>query len=130
SVTLPGPIAPMITGPIGYELFATKGFILGLLVLTLIPFLLFVIVWILYKNHAENQKVKTIANYLSPAIIALLLSVCFSLFFSVREYSTNTNRYDIYFIIVFVISSIILIKTKIHPILLIIASGLIGYFII
>ncbi|MCL2566842.1 MAG: chromate transporter [Alphaproteobacteria bacterium] len=128
AVTLPGPIAPMITGPVGFDLYSVGGFILGLFVLTLPPFLLFVFIWQLYKHHSEKKKVKVIANYLSPAIIALLLSVCFTLFFGVRQ--PQNYSYDFYFITIFAVSSIVLIKTKIHPIVLIIVSGFIGYFVI
>ncbi|MDR2007975.1 MAG: chromate transporter [Alphaproteobacteria bacterium] len=128
AVTLPGPIAPMITGPVGFDLFSVWGFFIGLIVLTMPPFFLFVGIWQLYKNHSEKKKVKVMAKYLSPAIIALLLSVCFTLFWGIRQ--PQNYSYDFYFITIFLVSSAILIKTKVHPILLIIISGFIGYFVI
>ncbi len=127
-LVFPGPIAPMIAGVIGFELFHVKGFILGLLALSIVPLLLFLFVWSIYKNYSENEKIIIIANYLSPAIIGLLLSVCLTLFMGVRP-KNQGYFYDIYFLTVFALSTLILSKTKIHPIILIVVSGISGYFL-
>ncbi len=131
AVALPGPIATKITAVVGFEQFGIEGFILGLLSLTVFPLLLFLFVWGIYKRYSDNQRVNSIANYLSPVIIALLLSVCLSLFVETRPSSDVGNHiYDIYFALIFIVCSLILIKTETHPVLLIIASGFLGFYIL
>ena len=92
--------------------------------------LLFFFAWNIYKRYSDNSRVNAVANYLSPAIMALLLSVCLSLFIETRPKDSINHIYDIYFAVIFVISTLILVKTKLHPVILIIASGILGFYIL
>lgn len=124
----PGPVAPMIAGVIGYEMFQIKGVIFGLIFLSLPMLLVFMYLWKIYQKNSENKRIQLITNYLSPAIIALFLSVCLSLFTGIREIS-HWKFYDLYFLVVFLLSTLILSRTKIHPVILIIISGFVGYYL-
>ena len=51
------------------------------------------------------------------------------IFYSAIIVLLNKETIDIFTIIVFISSILILIKTKVHPVILIILSGLTGYFL-
>ncbi len=125
--TMPGPFAPLVVGPLGYKLFGWLGFISSLLALTSLPLFIFIILSNLIRKKSDNKNIQRIAKYMSPAIIALLLSVC------IKNFPASTNhdfKYILYYSSIFTISSILLLKYKIHPAILIFLTGTLGIFIL
>ncbi len=125
STALPGPIAPMIIGVIGFQKYGFLGFFLGIIVMVVPLVLLFFAMWKVYKKYHETQALKSISKYISPAIIALLLSVVLGSF--------NVNygiNYLIYNVLSFTLASYLFIKYDPHPILMIILFGIASYFIL
>ena len=122
---LPGPLGPLITGVVGYNLFGFTGLFLGIIFLIFPLVILFFIVSFYYDKHQENPSIKSISKYMNPAIAGLLISVIIG---SID--ASYSNYYLIYFAITFIISCFLFIKYNMHPIILILISGFISYFIL
>ncbi|XWO13400.1 chromate transporter [Candidatus Hepatincola sp. Pdp] len=126
ATALPGPVATMITTYVGFLEYNMWAVVFGLLALCLPPLIIYLITFYILNKHMDNKVIKRISLYLSPAIIALLLYVVFDLFF----HKSNSNFYYWYSGITLLVSTIILLKTKVHPIFIIIACGFIGYYVL
>lgn len=126
ATALPGPVATMITTYVGFIDYNMWAVVLGLLALCLPPLAIYLTTFYILNKHMDNTIIKRISLYLSPAIIALLLYVVVDLFF----HEGNSNNYYWYSGITLLVATTILLKTKVHPILVIITCGIIGYYVL
>jgi chromate transporter len=118
----PGPISPMISGPIAFEKYGIEAFFVSIIILILPSVILFFIAMSLFKKYKSLNIINFIYLYLSPVIICLLLFVVFS---TLNNFYLDT-KYLIYCIILFSSSYVLFYKYKISPIWLILVGGLLG----
>tara|TARA_X000001036_G_C20670624_1_gene802343 strand:+ start:1352 stop:2533 length:1182 start_codon:yes stop_codon:yes gene_type:complete len=117
----PGPILISATF-VGYKMNG----IIGALIATFSIFapssviIIFISRFFLYFKN--NMFAKKIIQGIKIGIVGLI-------FYSAIIVLLNKETIDIFTIIVFISSILILIKTKVHPVILIILSGLTGYFL-
>ena len=117
----PGPILISATF-VGYKMNG----IIGALIATFSIFapssviIIFISRFFLYFKN--NMFAKKIIQGIKIGIVGLI-------FYSAIMVLLNKETIDIFTIIVFISSILILIKTKVHPVILIILSGLTGYFL-
>ena len=124
----PGPVSINIATYIGY----TVGGILGSLVATaaiVLPSLLmlYLVLKFLFK-HKENYIVKTTLASMKPVIAGLIFVAALMMMNPVSFADAGLHGSNIS-VIICAVTFCCVFWTKINPILLIIASGLVGYFV-
>ena len=124
----PGPVSINIATYIGY----TVGGILGSLVATaaiVMPSLLmlYLVLKFLFK-HKENYIVKTTLASMKPVIAGLIFVAALMMMNPVSFADAGLHGSNIS-VIICAVTFCCVFWTKINPILLIIASGLVGYFV-
>ena len=117
----PGPI--LITATfIGYKMNGLLGAFLATLSIFLPSSVVIIFFSRVYYFIKKNSTVKLIINGFKIGIIGL---ICYSGYVIMFKQQDDINLYSI---IACILTFVLLYKTKIHPIFLIIAAGLIGYF--
>ena len=95
-----------------------------------------VIVSKFFRKFSETKAVKNIMNGIKPASAGLIMASAFSI--GIQEIFSQTEFNGIYnyiksfkplSFIIFLVSFILLSKTKINPIFIVIASAFVGIFI-
>ena len=117
----PGPI--LITATfIGYKMNGLLGAFLATLSIFLPSSVVIIFFSRVYYFIKKNSTVKLIINGFKIGIIGL---ICYSGYVIMFKQQDDINLYSI---IACILTFVLLYKTKIHPIFLIIAAGLIGFF--
>lgn len=117
----PGPI--LITATfIGYKMNGLFGAFLSTLSIFLPSSVVIIFFSRIYYFIKKNSTVKLIINGFKIGIIGL---ICYSGYVIMFKQQDDINLYSI---LVCILTFVLLNKTKIHPIFLIIAAGLIGFF--
>ena len=117
----PGPI--LITATfIGYKMNGLLGAFLSTLSIFLPSSVVIIFFSRVYYFIKKNSTVKLIINGFKIGIIGL---ICYSGYVIMFKQQADINLYSI---ITCILTFVILNKTKIHPIFLIVAAGLIGFF--
>ena len=117
----PGPI--LITATfIGYKMNGLLGAFLATLSIFLPSSVVIIFFSRVYYFIKKNSTVKLIINGFKIGIIGL---ICYSGYVIIFKQQDDINLYSI---IACILTFVLLNKTKIHPIFLIIAAGLIGFF--
>jgi len=123
--SLPGPFA--INTAIGYGFYATNG-PLGSLVAVLgivIPCLIIMFLVIHFVEAFKHNKIiRGIIYGITPAVIGVIGGAAYKLM------DTSHVFADIVQILLVAISLVLFVKTKIHPIFLILAGGIIGILLL
>jgi chromate transporter len=117
----PGPIAINSATLIGYQVSGLVGASVSTLGVTLIPVTLILTVSKFYEAFKESKIVKGIFKGLRPALVGLI---------SASVYSVSKNALiDYKSIIILLLVWLLLVKVKVHPILVIFISGFIGIIV-
>lgn len=128
SESTPGPFAVNISTYIGTELGGFLGAICATLGVVLPSFIIIMLIAKFFMKFKENKIVKGCMTGLKPCVIGLIASVVISMFITVfipidiKNIEFNKTIISI----VILISSLILINKKIHPIIIIFISAIIG----
>ncbi|MCC5909156.1 MAG: chromate transporter [Clostridiaceae bacterium] len=117
----PGPIAINVATFIGFRQFGVLGSITATLGVVFIPFLLVTTLARLIIKHKNSTFLDGIFSGIRPAVIGLIGAACVSLF--------QTSIIDIRSFFIGLLALAILYKTKIHPIGIILTSGVLGIII-
>ena len=120
SQSLPGPFA--INSAVGYGYYAAGIWgalfcLIGILIPCLVVMFLVIKFVDIYKN---NKIIKGILYGITPAVIGVIGGAAFKLII------VNNVFQNIWQILLVIISIVLFLKTKLHPIFLILAGGLIG----
>lgn len=114
----PGPIAINSATFIGYQVGSLTGAVVSTLGVTLVPVTLIITVSKFYEPFKESNAVKAIFKGLRPALVGLI---------SASVYSVSRNALiDYKSFIILGIVWVLLVKVKVHPILVIFISGFLG----
>ncbi len=114
----PGPIAVNSATFIGYEIASFPGALMATIAVILPSFILVNILAIYMKSVTNPLMTNSILHYLRPVIIALIINAAFTI---------SLDAISDYFSLIILGFSLFLIwKTKIHPIIIITLSGIIG----
>jgi len=129
SATYIGYVAPAASSPaLQSPLYGILGSLICTLVVVLPSFVLVRYAGHYIARHRQSVALKGVFTGLRPVVIGLIASAALILMNS--ENFGNTPPDIIKSVILAVAALIFVLFTKIHPILLIIASGIIGYFIV
>jgi len=137
-------ISQMTPGPIGINAatfvgFTTKGY-LGAIVasisVVLIPFILVIIISVFYDKYKQNRIIQYILKGIRPACVGLILIVGLNFFETatiglggILDVFSGAASIDIKAVILFAVSLIVLLKTKISSIWVMLATLVIGIFL-
>lgn len=114
----PGPIAINTATFIGFKNHGFIGGVIATLGVVSFSFILVIFIASLLNKFKDSKIVEGIFTGIRPAIIGLILAACISLF--------KTSIIDIKSLIIGIISLIILLKFKLHPIGIVFISGFMG----
>ena len=114
----PGPIAINSATFVGYRVYGVFGSIVATLGVITTSFLLVTLAYFFFQKFRESDILTSALLGMRPALIGLIISVFLSL--------ARTSYIDFKSVIIAIIIGLMLIKTKIHPILIIIISGILG----
>ena len=117
----PGPIAINSATFIGFQIAGIPGALVSTIGMMSIPVILVSIVSFYQKQFLESKTVKAIFTGLRPALIGLIMASVFSV--------AQTALFDWISLLLFGVILVSLLKFKVHPITVIIASGLIGLIV-
>ncbi|MFV0379826.1 MAG: chromate transporter [Anaerorhabdus sp.] len=126
SESTPGPIGINMATYVGFNSYGIFGAILMPLALVLPSFIIISLIIKGLEKYGDSKLVKAIFYGLRAAVVALILVVVFditSMALSINMYPFSFNALALILLIVGLITQI---KFKLHPILLICISGLIG----
>jgi len=115
----PGPIAINSATFIGYRISGIPGSVVSTLGVIFIPTILILILTRFVLKFKESKLVKAIFSGLRPALVGLILASAFSV--------GKTQLTNIQGIVIALLVFVIINKTKIHPILAIVLSGVLGF---
>ena len=124
----PGPISINIATFTGYTVGGFWGSMLATSSLVLPALILFMIVLKLLFKNKENYIVKTTLSSMKPVIAGLIFVAALQMMNAnnFTDFGLHQNNISV---IICVVSFIAVFFAKINPILLILASGLVGYFV-
>lgn len=121
SQSTPGPIGINTATFVGYKMGGILGALIATISVILVPVTLSLIVYFFYVKHKENDKIKTIISKLKPVIIAMICSA--SLSFLKDAFGSFAS------ILITIVSTVLLIYSKIDIVVLLLISGIIGLII-
>ncbi|KLU65207.1 chromate transport protein [Desulfosporosinus acididurans] len=128
SAMAPGPIASNTATVVGYKLAGLTGAAVACIGVTLPSLLLILVVGKLFFTFQNHPYVKAAFYGLRPTIVGVIAYAAIK--FAISNGIVGGSQFiDIKSSILLVAAFILLIKTKIHPAYLILASGIIGVFI-
>jgi len=114
----PGPIAINSATFVGYRVSGVLGSIVATLGVVTTSFILVSLAYIFFNKFKESKILTSALSGMRPALIGLIVSVFLSLGY---ESYRDANS-----VIIALIIGGLLYKTKLHPILIIVISGLLG----
>ena len=121
SQVTPGPIAVNSATFIGFQIAGVFGSLFSTVGVVFVPVILIAIVSRFSEQFKRSKLVKAILKGLRPALVGLIFASVYSIALSSIE--------DIYGIILLFLLLFLLMKIKLHPILVIVVSGIIGMLI-
>ncbi len=121
SQVTPGPIAINSATFIGFQIASVPGAMVSTVGVVFVPFFLVLTVSKYTQKFKESKVVKGIFIGLKPALVGMIFSSVASI---ASDALIDFKAYIILFLLVF-----LLWKVKMHPILVIIISGIIGFFV-
>lgn len=127
SAMSPGPIAANSSTIIGYRLGSMPGALLACIGVTLPSLIIILILGKLLFKYQEHWLVKAVFYGLKPTITALIIYAAIKLAIGNGMFG-GKNIVDIKSVIVAVVAFGLLLKTKVHPIFIILVSGVVGIF--
>lgn len=127
----PGPIAVNMATFVGSSQAGVLGSLVATIGVVLPSFIIILIIASIFKNLLKYEIVKSILDYIKPAIVGLIIGTGLLLFintisiFGPKEF--DYKKIIVLFIIILIsLLCKIILKKKISPILLIILSGILG----
>ena len=131
SESTPGPFAINISTYIGSEMGGITGSVFATLGVVLPSFMIILIVAKCFEKFKENKIVKGCMTGLKPAVIGLIGSAVISIgktvfFPSGITYSIFTDKMFYVSVAIFLLMAFLTLKKKLHPILIICLSAVIG----
>ena len=125
SAMAPGPIATNTAAIVGFRLDSIPGAIIATLALTIPSLIVIIFVGKLFVKYQHHRNVKAAFYGLRPAIIGIIIYAAINFAVS-NNIVGGKNIIDVKSTILMVVGFIILIKTKLHPIYLILGAAVIG----
>ncbi len=127
SESTPGPFAVNIATFVGFNVNGVSGAILATLGVVLPSFVIIYLIARYFKDFTKNPYVKNALSGIRPVVIGLIYSSAISIAISIF---IKESAFDIYGIIILGIICFLYMKfKKIHPILLISISAILGLII-
>jgi chromate transporter len=117
----PGPIAINTATFVGYKMWGFQGSAIATLGLVLVPFTLSLIVSIYFNKFKHLKQVNWILKGIRPAVLGLIAAACFNI--------GKISFVDIKSVIIGILVFIGVYKFKVHPILALALSGVLGIVI-
>ncbi len=117
----PGPIAVNSSTFVGYKIAGVLGSISGTIGVILTSFTLMTILANYISKVKDSQALKSVFLGIRPAVLGLILSAAYSV--------SHEAITDFKGVIISAAVLIAILKLKIHPILTIILSGIVGYIV-
>ncbi|MGG7164244.1 chromate transporter [Clostridium ihumii] len=114
----PGPVAINCATFAGYRVYGVLGSIVATLGVVTTSFILVTLAYIFFEKFKESKLLTSALSGMKPALIGLIIGVFISL--------SKTSYIDFKSLIIGGIIAILLFKTKIHPILIIVFSAILG----
>lgn len=121
SQVTPGPIAVNSATFIGFQIAGVLGSLFSTIGVVFVPVLLIAIVSRFSEQFKRSKTVKAILKGLRPALVGLIFASVFSI--------AKSSIEDIYGIFLVFFLLFLLMRAKLHPILVIVLSGVIGMII-
>lgn len=133
----PGPVAVNAATYVGFNYSGVFGAFIATLGVTLPSFILMFFVANLVMKYYETIVVSGSLTGVKPVVTALVLSAAVMVaetslfnrpFFSIGFFTNILTSVNMIPVLIFIVSFLLMLKTKINPIFVIIAMGLIGAF--
>lgn len=125
SAMAPGPIATNTAAIVGFKIDGIWGALIASLAITIPSLLLILFIGKILAKLQGHQNFKAAFYGLRPAIIGVIIFAAIN--FAVSNHIVGgRNIIDIKSAILMIIAFVILIKTRLHPVYLILAAALIG----
>jgi len=119
---LPGPLAVNVVTLVGYKLRGWLGAITCLMSVLLPPFILMIAIAELYERYSNLDMVKSFLESAIAVIIALVLSMCYSMIVK------NVSKTWQYILLGVILISAFFLHTYLWIIIFILLGGALGYF--
>ncbi|MFW6029655.1 MAG: chromate transporter [Halanaerobiales bacterium] len=117
----PGPIAINSGTFVGYQISTVFGSLTATIAVVLPSFILVLLLAHFFNNVKDSDYVQNLLKYLRPTVIGLIIAASFSI--------AKTSVVDLSSILIVLMVIFLMGKTRIHPILIIVLSGLSGVLI-
>jgi chromate transporter len=117
----PGPIAINTATFVGYKMWGFQGSAIATLGLVLVPFTLSLIVSIYFNKFKHLKQVNWILKGIRPAVLGLIAAACFNI--------GKISFVDIKSVVIGILVFIGVYRFKVHPILALALSGVLGIVI-
>ena len=130
SESTPGPFAINVATFIGFRQFGVVGSLVATLGMVLPSFIIIIIIFKIYEKVIGSKAVKAVLNGIKAVVIGLILAVVVNL--AVEELFVFENdtfisvRWASVAISVILVGLMLIFKKKMHPILLILISAVLG----
>lgn len=124
SNALPGPVATLLALGTGYVSASLLGGIIAVIAIVLPSAVAVIFLYNFLVKHKNDYRIKRILKYIFPVIIALFIQLVYR--FLVQSFAGLNNFYLTIFIIIS--SFLLLVKTKIHPVFIMVLAMILGYF--
>jgi len=119
--SIPGALAVNSSTYIGYRIFGLKGAIIACLGAVIPSFFIILVIAKFLINSIDKKIMERIFDGIRPAVVSLIIVAVFKLKKGVKK--------SLFTYIVVILTVILVVVFKIHPIPILIISGVIGYYL-
>ncbi len=123
---LPSPIATKLASFIGFHVSGWPGAVAALAGVAVPTALLLILVAGLFMRHRKNRVINAIIEGVRPVVVALLVLVVWDFFAPVFGLTPADWLGNWHLIVLAVLSLVLLLRFRVHPVPLIIAGGAVG----
>ncbi|MGQ9855495.1 MAG: chromate transporter [Fervidobacterium sp.] len=119
SQSTPGPIGINAATFVGYKMGGIFGSLVATLSVILVPVISTLTLYLFYRRHSQNTVVQSVISKLKPIVLAMIASAAMSFL--------NSSFGSVTSFIITLVAIFILLYTKLDVVLLLLASGMLGY---
>ncbi len=123
---LPSPIATKLASFIGFHVAGWPGAIAALAGVAVPTALLLILLASLFMRHRKNRVINAMIEGVRPVVVALLVLVVWDFLAPVFGVTPGDWLSNWHLILVALVSLVLLLRYRVHPVPLIVAGGLVG----
>lgn len=127
--TLPGPITTKMSALVGYKVGGVLGSAVALVGMVIPSAIAVVLLFSIYLNHKDAKWLQGMMKGVRPVVVVMIAQVLYKIAQKAFIVKTSTGvdiRFVLFSGLISLVAAVLMLKFKVHPIILIISSLIVG----